>query len=480
MNRISIKHKIAGYFFMAIILYFVFFQHLSSFHIRTWDESIYSVEAYEMLQDGNYLVPHNNGFIDYTHAKPLLAVWLQVLSIKLFGFNELAVRLPSALAGAFCCLLLFFFMKKHFNETVGWCVFLTLASSRGFVYFHTARTADTDSTLTLFLLLSNFHFLFYLIEGKGKNLFYYFIFLSLAFLTKSFAALLFIPGHFILLLLEKKVIAVLKKKEFYFGSLLFLLLSLSYVFARQKADPGYINTVISSDLARVGSAIENHREPFYYYLDNFISWRFSFWLFPFMACILYTFVNWHSVSIILKWSAILTLTYFLVISISGTKLEWYDMPLYPHMCISVGFIIHELIDKITKRKIAFTLVVFTLPVYSIIKQSYANSMNGWDYVNERGTEYLFEKTNQGADLNNLAIADTSFNGPFLFYKYRLKEVNQNIRILKPEEIKINDKVLVTDPKIKTYIRKKFNVSVADSLEEAIVFEIKAELSDTAK
>ncbi|MGZ3902494.1 MAG: ArnT family glycosyltransferase [Bacteroidia bacterium] len=465
---------------MAVLLYFVFFFHLSSFHIRTWDESIYSVEAYEMLEDGNYFVPHHNGFVDHTHAKPLLAVWLQVPFIKLLGFNELAVRLPSAIAGALCCLLVFFFLKKHLNETIGWCAFLALASSRGFVYFHTSRTGDTDAILTLFLLLSNIHFLLYLMEEKGKNIFYYFLFLAFAFLTKSFAALLFIPGQFILLMTEKKVIPLLRKKEFYFGGILFLALSLGYIFARQKADPGYVDAIMSSDLARVGSSIENHREPPYYYLDNFISWRFSFWLFPFMIGIMYTFINWRSVSILLKWSILLPITFFLIISGSGTKLEWYDMPLYPYLSIMAALIIYELVDKITNKKTAFVFIIFCLPVYSIIKQSYSNSMNSWEYANERASEYLFEKTNQGADLNNLAVADTSFSGPFLFYKYRLKGINQNIRIVSPTEIKSGGKVLVTDTGIKNYIRKKFNILVTDSMNEAVVFEIKTEKRDSVK
>ena len=172
----------------------------------------------------------------------------------------------------------------------------------------------------------------------------------------------------------------------------------------------------------------------------------------------------------------------MVISGSTTKLEWYDMPLYPYMALLSGSLIFMLINKISNQRTVLILLsgIFVLPLYNLIKQSYSNSMYGWEYANERGAEYLFEKINQGADINNWAVADTSFNGPFLFYKYRLKEKNQILRILKPEEITEKDKVIVTDNKIKQYINKKFQINVIDSSDEVMVYEIKRNIRDTLK
>ena len=53
--------------------------------------------AAEMLQSGDFLLPSLNGepFLE----KPPLSYWLQAASIDAFGYQALAPRLPSALAG---------------------------------------------------------------------------------------------------------------------------------------------------------------------------------------------------------------------------------------------------------------------------------------------------------------------------------------------------------------------------------------------
>lgn len=86
------------YFILAVIIYFVFFHRLDSFYIRTWDESIYAVNAYEMMEKNEYMVPLMNNVID--NDKPPMFFWHQIFFIKLFGFNEFSIRFPSALYGA--------------------------------------------------------------------------------------------------------------------------------------------------------------------------------------------------------------------------------------------------------------------------------------------------------------------------------------------------------------------------------------------
>ncbi|UOQ78563.1 hypothetical protein MUN84_08455 [Hymenobacter sp. 5516J-16] len=63
--------------------------------IYLWDESRVAVNAAEMALNNNWLVAHFEGQPDLWNTKPPLLLWLQVLSIKLFGFNEVAIRLPT-------------------------------------------------------------------------------------------------------------------------------------------------------------------------------------------------------------------------------------------------------------------------------------------------------------------------------------------------------------------------------------------------
>jgi len=74
-----------------------FFFLLGSRSLNEPDEGRYGEIAREMLETGNWLVPQ---FWYEPHLdKPPMTYWVEALSMKLFGLNEWAVRLPLALAG---------------------------------------------------------------------------------------------------------------------------------------------------------------------------------------------------------------------------------------------------------------------------------------------------------------------------------------------------------------------------------------------
>ena len=59
MNATQLNsQKYSIYLLLAVVLYFVFFQHLDSFHIRNWDESMFAVNAFEMSNNRNFVVPY--------------------------------------------------------------------------------------------------------------------------------------------------------------------------------------------------------------------------------------------------------------------------------------------------------------------------------------------------------------------------------------------------------------------------------------
>ena len=64
-----LKEKNTVYIIYAVLmatLYFVFFQHLDSFHIRNWDESMFEVNAYEMSHNHQFVVPYYKNLPDST------------------------------------------------------------------------------------------------------------------------------------------------------------------------------------------------------------------------------------------------------------------------------------------------------------------------------------------------------------------------------------------------------------------------------
>ena len=99
------------------------------------------------------------------NTKPPLMIWLQVFFLKTIGFNELAIRLPSALAALFTCLLiLVFFRKQKDGFIIAFFASLMLVTSLGYIKFHTARAGDFDSLLTLFTTIYLLLFLLLMLE----------------------------------------------------------------------------------------------------------------------------------------------------------------------------------------------------------------------------------------------------------------------------------------------------------------------------
>ena len=230
-----------NYLILILLIYFVVFFKLSSFSFRLWDESMFAVNAYEMEKSGNYMVPYFDNEVDWRNSKPLLLTWIQVGLIKMFGFSELTMRLPSAIAVAFSILMLFNFLRTKIDLLFAWIASLILLTSVGFIGFHTGRTGDTDSLLSFFLLATCIYFLKWLLEDKPKFVLISILFFSLAVMTKSFAAFLFIAPliSFGIYFLRDKFFNLFKSSQFYIG-LVFFILSLILVFyVREMYQPGF-------------------------------------------------------------------------------------------------------------------------------------------------------------------------------------------------------------------------------------------------
>ncbi len=106
---------------LLVLIYFPIFLHLTYMPIRMWDESITGVNAIEMASNHHYFVTYIDGHPDMYNCKPPLLLWCIVLSIKIFGFSELALRLPSAIAALLLCIYLFCTIKK-LQQEFSFCV----------------------------------------------------------------------------------------------------------------------------------------------------------------------------------------------------------------------------------------------------------------------------------------------------------------------------------------------------------------------
>lgn len=132
-----------------------------------WDEAAWGYNAYSIMETGRdeygkILPIFTRSFDEY---KSTLPMYLMIPTIKIFGLNEVGVRLPSVIIGSFTILLIYFLTK----EMLGSQKVSLLAAS---VYalepwaVHLSRVYYDASEALFFLLLGLLIFL----KAKKKNI----------------------------------------------------------------------------------------------------------------------------------------------------------------------------------------------------------------------------------------------------------------------------------------------------------------------
>src|ERR1044072_9460033 len=108
--RVTDIIAIAGLIFLCAAVLFV---NLGGAALFEPDEGRNAEKAREILLLNDWITPHQNFLV--VLDKPIFYYWLIAASYEAFGVSEWSARLPSALAGAGCVLLVFFFALRFFG-----------------------------------------------------------------------------------------------------------------------------------------------------------------------------------------------------------------------------------------------------------------------------------------------------------------------------------------------------------------------------
>lgn len=130
-----------------------------------WDEINFAENAREMIVTGNYFQVQIN--FEPFWEKPPLFIWMQVISMKLFGINEFAARFPNVIIGAFTLISLVNVGTRFRNLAFG-----RLAATFFFIsllpHLYT-KSGIIDPTFNLFIFMGLFH-LIQFDAGRDGNL----------------------------------------------------------------------------------------------------------------------------------------------------------------------------------------------------------------------------------------------------------------------------------------------------------------------
>ena len=251
------------YILIAIIASLLFFPFLGQVHLFDWDEINFAECAREMIVTDNYLQVQ----IDYQPfwEKPPLFIWLQVLSMKLFGINDYAARFPNALIGVITLLTLFYVGKRVVHEKMAmWWVGLYAASWLPHFYF---KSGIIDPTFNLFIFLSFFQM--YLVRYGRQAITHSIlagVFLGLAVLTKGPVAILVAMLSLIVYIVINKGLYGYKIKHLLTVTL-FAFLTTALWFGAEILTHGWwmVNQFITYQIRLFTTQDAGHSGPFFYH-----------------------------------------------------------------------------------------------------------------------------------------------------------------------------------------------------------------------
>ena len=386
-----------------LFLMVVAFWKLGSQPLYDWDEARHGQNALEMLRSGDLVNYSYNGKHDTWNAKPPLLIWSVLISYLAFGFNEFALRFPSALAGVVTVIVTSALAKLMVGRAAMWIAFAILVTSRGVFGFHTARTGDMDAFLVAFGMCSVFCWQLFLQRAESKFAFLASTFWGLAFYSKGLAALMFIPGAFALCFYNQSkpkwatilaaigialcfpVSWVIIMKKWGISSTTSLL---------QGASGTSLDVMLLYDVwLRLTGNIEGHGETLSFGFV-FKQWDvyFSPWIFLFYIVAISAFFCTYRGSAakpkiklppqFLKWSLFYLGPMILVLTFARSKLPWYIAPTIPFMSIVLAGMLSAVLPR-TRWLAYLSVVVF---VFAIVRQFrdyvYPREVDGLTFISE--------------------------------------------------------------------------------------------------
>ncbi len=153
------------------------------------DEGAFSEATREMFERGDFLSTYLNG--EHRFDKPILIYWLQALSVMVFGINEWAFRLPSALAACTWAYATWHFARQRFGQATGEAALVVAATTVGALAI--GRAATADALLNMLLALTLFDTWRFFESGRKAPLWRAYMWMGLGILTKGPIAVI-VPG----------------------------------------------------------------------------------------------------------------------------------------------------------------------------------------------------------------------------------------------------------------------------------------------
>jgi len=317
----------------------VFFFGLGRLGFLGPDEPRYAEVAREMFASGDYISTRLCGCLWF--EKPALIYWMAAAGYHLFGVNELAARIPTAVAALATVALVYFGLRRLGLTDLGLAASLVLATSGIFIAY--ARVATPDMALTATTtaaLLAAFSAL--RSSGRAQTWLWSLAFalVGLAVLAKGLVGIVLVVAILGFHLVLTRELRSIRLTDLLIGSVVFgAVAGAWYIPVTVRHGWPFIEEFfIRHHFERYVSNEFGHPQPAYFFfvvaLAGMVPW--TFFLIPAVARLksLRPREDLRGSLLALAWLWVaVTLVFF---SFSESKLPGYILPSFPALAIIIG------------------------------------------------------------------------------------------------------------------------------------------------
>lgn len=214
---------------LSLILILSLILNLANLNIEGYANQYYAAGVKSMT-----LSLKNFFFVSFDPAsfvsidKPPLGFWIQAIFAKIFGFSGWSIILPQAIAGVVSAGLIYVIVKRSFGTVAGLISAICLAVTPVFVAV--SRNNTCDNLLVLTLLLACLVLSKAAEKGKLKYLLISLAIVGIGFNIKMLQAYMIIPAIYITYLLSNAVSFKKRIVHLMAGTIILILVSLSWAF----------------------------------------------------------------------------------------------------------------------------------------------------------------------------------------------------------------------------------------------------------
>ncbi|MFV3402941.1 ArnT family glycosyltransferase [Pseudomonas sp. NY15463] len=323
------------------------------------DEERFLGVALEMLQDGNWFIPHRAAQI-YAD-KPPLFMWTVAAFSALTGLPKVALYLPGLLSAATITLVLHDLGRRLWNRRVG--VIAALLFLATYQTYSILRTGQIDSFLCLWVMLGVYGMLRHLLLGPAWGWFYLAcVAMGLGIISKGVGfvpALLLLPYAWGVHKGWRGVVAMPGQAVRWSWGLACLLagcavwllpLLVSIAHGGGAAELAYLKEILLRQTAGRYANAWDHREPVWYFFTQVIP---KYWL-PLVLALPWLVPAWRRqlhkrdgrFLLLLSWVALVLLFF----SLSSGKRKLYIYPALPGLVLAIAPLLPWLLKRWFQRR----------------------------------------------------------------------------------------------------------------------------------